>query len=295
MKRAICLLLIITLFSGCISNHKQESSERKLFTTIYPIHFLVTEIIDESVNVISVYPPGVDAHSYEPTTREMLNIASGEAFFYLGLGMEGFTEKAEVALKNSNVKFIEIGRNKHIFNSSSKNLNPDPHFWFDPLRMIQVAEYIANELKKLFPEQKNSIEDNVNQLTKKMQSLDQEFQTILSKRSKNHFLVSHGAYKYWEERYNLKQIPISGLTATEEPSQKELAKIVQLAEKYNLKHVLFEQNITNRTADIIKDHLQAERLYLHNLEVFTEEDIYAQEDYFSLMKYNLTQLEKALQ
>ena len=40
-------------------------------------------------------------------------------------------------------------------------------------------------------------------------------------------LVSHAAYGYWEQRYGLKQIPIAGISASDEPSQKQLADITK--------------------------------------------------------------------
>src|SRR5690625_825966 len=205
MKRLMTFILIFTLFAGCISGNKQQIDEKKIFTTIYPIHFLVSELTSDSVTVQSVYPPGVDAHSYEPTTKEMLEIASGKAFIYLGLGMEGFAEKAKSALKNSDVNFIEIGEHKELFSQGadmedSHTLEVDPHLWFDPLRMIKMAKIIKNEVTSLFPEQGQTIEENYNQLKKKLQKLDESYQETITQGQKSHILVSHGAYQYWEDR-----------------------------------------------------------------------------------------------
>nr|WP_307479900.1 zinc ABC transporter substrate-binding protein [Cytobacillus purgationiresistens] len=38
-------------------------------------------------------------------------------------------------------------------------------------------------------------------------------------------IVPHAAFGYWEERYGVKQIAISGLSSEEEPSQKELIRL----------------------------------------------------------------------
>lgn len=299
LKRFI-IISIVLLLASCSAKHVEEKTTDKIFTTIYPIHFLVTELIGDEVEVQSVYPPGVDAHSYEPTTKEMLEIASGKAFIYLGLGMEGFAEKAKSALKNSDVNFIEIGEHKELFSQGadmedSHTLEVDPHLWFDPLRMIKMAKIIKNEVTSLFPEQGQTIEENYNQLKKKLQKLDESYQETITQGQKSHILVSHGAYQYWEDRYGIRQIPISGLTSTEEPSQRELANLINQAEKHNIKYVLFERHSSNKTAEIIRNTLKAKKAYIHNLEVLFDEDIKAGEDYFSLMKENLRVLEKALQ
>lgn len=299
LKRFI-IISIVLLLASCSPKHVEEKTTDKIFTTIYPIHFLVTELIGDEVEVQSVYPPGVDAHSYEPTTKEMLEIASGKAFIYLGLGMEGFAEKAKAALKNNDVNFIEIGQHKELFpQAADLKASPaqeiDPHLWFDPLRMIDMANIIASQLAIYFPDQQATIKENYEQLKKAFKELDQSYQEMVAKAKKRHIIVSHGAYQYWEERYGIQQIPISGLTATDEPSQKELAHLIELAEKHQIKYVLFESHTSNKTAEIIQNSLGAKREEIHNLEVLFEEDLKAEEDYFSLMKKNLKVLEKALQ
>src|SRR5699024_4280587 len=88
-------------------------------------------------------------------------------------------------------------------------------------------------------------------------------------------------------------IPISGLSSNDEPSQKELADIARLAEREKLGYVIFETSGSNRLATIIQEHIDAEKLTIHNLEVLTEDDIAAEETYLSLMEKNLEALDIA--
>ena len=53
-------------------------------------------------------------------------------------------------------------------------------------------------------------------------------------------IVSHAAYGYWEEVYGNHQIPVTGLSPSDEPSQKELEKIIQMANEKQIKYILFE-------------------------------------------------------
>lgn len=108
------------------------------------------------------------------------------------------------------------------------------------------------------------------------------------------FIVAHSAYGYWEDAYGLKQIGISGLSPSAEPSQKQLEEIIKTAENAELNYILFEQNVENRVAEVIKRELGAETLTLHNLESLTEEDIQNNEDYISLMNKNIETLKQAL-
>lgn len=58
---------------------------------------------------------------------------------------------------------------------------------------------------------------------------------------------------------------------------------------------MFEQNITPKVAEVVKDEVGAEPLYLHNLEALVQEDIDNGEDYYSLMRKNIEALRTALQ
>src|SRR5690625_6664356 len=75
MKRFIFISFILLFLASCGKTNETKSSTHKIYTTIYPIHFLVTELVHDDIKVVTVYPPGVDAHTYEPTIREMIDIA----------------------------------------------------------------------------------------------------------------------------------------------------------------------------------------------------------------------------
>lgn len=170
----------------------------------------------------------------------------------------------------------------------------DPHIWLDPLRSIQMAENVKELLIELKPSQEAMYNENFEELKKKLKELDQDFHEQLEQQPKNDIIVSHAAYGYWEKAYGLHQIAVAGLSPTQEPSQKDLEGIIETAEEHDINHVLFEQNITPKVAEVVQKEIGAEALRIHNLSVLTEENIENEEDYFSLMRENLAQLKEAL-
>ncbi|WP_456277896.1 metal ABC transporter solute-binding protein, Zn/Mn family [Bacillus sp. AK128] len=170
----------------------------------------------------------------------------------------------------------------------------DPHVWLDPLLAIQLSENILHVLEELKPEAKADFEKNFQTLKQELEALDQEFKETISQSAKKEIIVSHAAYGYWEARYGIEQISISGLSPTNEPSQQELTKIIETAKEHDIKHVLFEQNVSTKIAEIIRTEINAEALTLHNLEALSEEDYSEGKDYFNLMKENLDTLKTAL-
>jgi len=79
---------------------------------------------------------------------------------------------------------------------------------------------------------------------------------------------------------------------TDEPSQSQLAGLIDTVREYGLDYVLYEQNNTNTISEVIQNEIGAEAEMIHNMEVRTEEDINNGEDYISLMQRNLDVLEK---
>ncbi|MFB4164622.1 metal ABC transporter solute-binding protein, Zn/Mn family [Alteribacillus sp. JSM 102045] len=170
----------------------------------------------------------------------------------------------------------------------------DPHVWLDPLLAAEAAEKIKDELVNLRPDKEELFEKNYKELESELESVHEKFEETASQTENNTFLVSHSGYGYWEERYGLQQIGISGLSPSNEPSQKQLQDIIHLAEENGLNHVMFEQNVSSKVAQVVQKEVGAEALYLHNLESLTEDDAAGGENYFSIMENNIDNLNEAL-
>ncbi|QNU03047.1 metal ABC transporter solute-binding protein, Zn/Mn family [Peribacillus butanolivorans] len=315
MKKSVLLslFLVTALFlSGC-GNSKGETTDTNkdilnVYTTVYPLQYFTEAIGGEYVNVKTVYPPGTDEHSFDPSQKDIVKMAESDLFFYIGYNLEGFVTKAEPILSKEGVTTVAVGETVHLDEDEHAHENEhaqeedghdhggvNPHLWLDPIYSTEMAKSIKDELTKQMPEQKGYFDSRFNELSEKLKALDEKFSTTIESGRTNKIIVSHSAYGYWEERYGLEQIGVTGLTSSNEPSQKELGKIVTMADKENLHYVIFEQNISSKLTEIIQKEMGAKSLELHNLSVLTDKDIEAGEDYFSLMEKNIKTLQTALQ
>lgn len=315
------LVVVLLVMTACgeeesTSGEGEESSEKlKVFTTVYPLQFFTEQIAGDKASVESILPPGSDPHTYEPTSKEMIEIAEADAFLYNGAGLESYAEKISDSIESGDVQILEASKGidleEHVHSEEHEHAHgeeegnsdnhdghhhgdQDPHVWLDPIRSIQMAEQVKETLVELMPKQEEAFNKNFETLKGKLEALDKEFQTEIEGLPGNKIIVSHAAYGYWEQAYGIEQLAISGLSPTNEPSQKELEEIIETADKYGLKHVFFEQNVTPKVGDVVREEIGAETLRIHNLSVLTEEDIQKNEDYFTLMKHNLEELKKSL-
>lgn len=318
-------ILIVLFLAACNSNNVQKaekgSEEGKLtvYTTIYPLQYFTDRIGGENVTIKNIVPPGVDAHTVEVDLKTMADLAKSDAFIHTGTGLEGYVDSVvdsvkekEVLMVNSteNVNFMasnavkthseeesneehdkenEAGHDEH-----ADELDIDPHVWLDPERSIIIAENIKNALVKLQPENKEEFENNFADLKSDLEELDYEFENMVNQSKIKTFIVSHSAYGYWDDAYGLKQIGISGLSPTDEPSQKQLVEVIDLVKDNNLKYIFFEPNLTNKISEIVKNETGTKTLVLNNLEAISDENIKNNEDYFELMKMNIQNLQQAL-
>lgn len=316
MKNRLLLLVaaLLLVVSGCNNSATTEpddtSSEKLLvYTTVYPLQYFTERIGGEYVDVKSIYPPGTDEHVFEPTQKDMMALAKGDLFFYVGLGLEGFVQKTEKTLQNEEVQFVPIadyidpeeleeghshehGEEEHDDHGHQEAV--DPHVWISPYLSTKLAEKITQELSDELPEHAESFKKNFDVLYDELETLDREFKTMADAAPNKTFFVSHAAFGYLADAYGLQQLAVSGLDSQNEPSQKELASLVKNAKEQDIQYILFEQNVSSKLAEVIKKELDAEALTLHNLSVLTEEDIQKEETYFTLMEQNLEVLKKAL-
>lgn len=310
MKKRILLpisFLLILLLAACSNDEKNYDGRISIYTTVYPLQYFAERIGGEHVKVKSIYPPGSDEHTFDPTQKDMIALADADLFFYIGLGLEGFVDNAKKTLQNEHVKMIATADaitedmlveneedDHHDHDHGHDHGDLDPHVWISPVLSDALAYSIKEALIEVSPEHKAYFEENFDALRDDLLMLDRKFINMSADASSKTFFVSHAAFGYLADTYDFEQIAIAGLNSQSEPSQKELAQLIDYAREKNIKYVLFEQNISSKLTKVIQNEIGAESLVLHNLGVLTMEDIKKDEDYFSLMERNLATLRQVL-
>ena len=315
MKRKAIIFItlsLILILSGCsksINSSKKDNvnshNKMKIYTTVFAFQSFIEQIGGKYVDVESIYPPGADLHSYEPTQKDMINIAKSDLFIYSSDGLDPVSAKITQSMENKNMKLALASdlNQKELIHSDDHDEDEghnhaetenDPHVWLDPVLDRIFAEKIKDKLIQKDPKHKSYYEKNYKKLDKDIANIDKKMQKITKSPKREKIIISHDSLGYLTHRYHFKQEGVNGMN-DEEPSQKKILSIVKNIKNSKSPYVLYEQNITSKITDVIKRETDTQPLSFHNLAVLTKKEKDNQSiTYQSLMKKDIESLDKAL-
>ena len=308
MKKLFPALLLLLILAACSNDQtNEEDGELTIYTTVFPLTSFVEQIAGDTVNVKSIYPPGADMHSYEPTQKDMMSYSDGDLFITTSNDLDpvaasiaetisGDTEIIEAAADIDTETFLE-SHHEHEYDHEEDSHDHshgslDPHLWLSPKLAAEMAETVKIALAEHNPESADMYEDNFEVLKNDIEEIDQELTAITENPVNTDVYISHESIGYLAHQYGFHQVGISGLN-NQEPSQQELAEIIENIKAENIPYILYEPNVVSSVTDVIRSETNTEPLYFNNLESLTSEDP-SVATYQSMMKKNIETLDKAL-
>jgi len=317
MKKVLFLLvlsLVIILLSGCAGRPAAVPADPvdpaapkiKVYTTFYPLYDFAGKIGGERAEVAKLVPPGVSPHDWEPDPGTLAGLQAADILLYNGLGLEPWIYTVIDALAPAKLLSVNTTAgieplrgyiDKH--DNEKKDAHgadiPDPHVWLDPLLALRQAERILEALVAADPDNEQYYRDNFTVLKGQFEQLDTEYREALQGKARDKFIVTHLSFAYLAERYGLKQVGIAGLSPHAEPTARELTELVKLIREYDIRYIFQEPLVSPRLAQVLAAETGVGILEINPLEGLLPEEIAAGKDYFSVMRENLTQLQRALQ
>ena len=167
----------------------------------------------------------------------------------------------------------------------------DPHVWLDPDRLATIADEVAAELSALDAERADQYTAGAADLRQDLVALDTAYAEGLADCERQEIVVSHAAFGYLADRYDLRQISISGLSPEDEPTPQRLAEVVRQAEESGATTIFFEVLVSPRVAEVIAEQVGADTAVLDPIEGLAPG---SDDDYLDLMRANLAALQEAL-
>lgn len=270
MKKIILILVMFFLITGCSFN-KDNLEGADVYTTTYPITYLLENLYGEYADIKSIYPEGADSQNYELTNKQISKYAKSDLFVYNGLTDEKKLAK-KFLNKNKKILLIDVSYGLSIKNASEE-------LWLSPNNYLMLAKNIRNNLNEYLENKYiiNEVNKNYNKLAEILSLMDADLRSTAktaTQENNNIILASSKIFKYLES-YGFIVISL------DEDINKTTDAITNIKNNFqNNKYLALiydnstDNNLINELINIQKD----DTIHLSNL---TNESI--SEDYISIM------------
>lgn len=276
----------------------------------YPLQFLAERIGGDAVTVTNLARPGAEPHDLELNPRQVGQIIDAKLIIFL----DGFQPAVDAAIEqNGGDRAFDVAAVEPLLDATAGGHDhdhgdehadegehadevsdgaKDPHVWLDPTRLATIGDKLAERLGAVDPERAGDYTQRAATLRTELEQLDTEFTEGLKTCQRREIVVSHTAFGYLTQRYQLEQIGITGLTPEDEPSPQRLAAVTEEAREHGATTIFFETLVSPKVAETIAREVGAQTAVLDPLEGLSTEN--SEEDYLSVMRTNLETLRTAL-
>ena len=280
IKLLICISLL--LLTGCIKRDNLENIT--IYTTSYPIEYIVENLYGTHSTVKSIYPNGVDINTYTLNEKQIKDYSNGNMYIFSGLTNEN----------NYIVDMVKNNRNLMIIDASStiEYDNSIEELWMDPSNFLMMALNIKNGLNDYITNHylKNDIEDNYELLKIKISNLDAKLKLLSENATTTTIVVDNDTLKFLT-KYGFNIISLDPDTVTDKIISDAVNYLNKTTNKYVL--TLDETKILDTTKDIM-DATKSGILTIHDLSNLTDKEKANKEDYITLFNENIDRLKTAV-
>lgn len=286
MKKIISLFICIVLLiitSGCDNNSNMESIN--IYTTAYPIEYIVSRLYDDHSTIRSIYPNGVDINEYKVTTV-LLGEYSNKADMFIFNGLSKEKDYLKPMLKNNkNLKIIDVT------SDISYDKNGYEELWLDPSKLLTIA----NNIRKGFNEYitatylKNDIEKKYQDLKVDLTKLEAKYRETIKNANNKTLIVSDNILLFLKD-YGANVI---SLDSDNEDYEKNIAIARNLVNNNQVRHIYLKDDENNEIINSLVEGTSVEKIGINTLSTLTDDER-NNYDYISLMTDNLEKLKKEL-
>lgn len=235
------LLLSITVFLlGMVPTAFAEGLTVRTTTRMLsdPLGYL----FEGQAEVVALLGAGTDPHTYQPTRKDVRQLAEADGVAYHGLLFE--------AQLLGLIKQLE--RRKPVYAGSDFQAKTDllfvegyedPHTWHDPIfwtqTVIDVAKALAEDLNLEVSAERVTILEEAAAKTDAW--IQQSFASV--PREQRIIVSAHDAFSYYGQRYGLTLEPLLGLSTASETKLTRVNELVELIAERNISAVFSETSV----------------------------------------------------
>lgn len=322
---AIIIIFLISIMGHEKPNQTKMTNSNKLQVVVsnFASYDFLRAIVGETENIQITFllGPGKDAHSYEPSSQDLIKIQKSSLFVYIGEEIEPWTEKVVQVLDKSNKNVICIADNIELIkeyeieenvNDVQINDNNEPaqnsqhthgafdeHIWTSPTNAIKMVQMLEEELEKINPENTEKYKENATKYISEIRKVQEQIQEIVNNRVRNKLIFGDKMpMQYFIEEYHLEvEAAFDGCNTDTDPNSRTIASLIDTVKQDNIPVVLYCELGLGKVAKTIATEAEngAIAMQIQTLHNISKTDFENGETWVSLMTKNIEVLKKALQ
>ncbi len=283
IRRCFCLLLIALMLTGCF--FKRDTMEDiDIYTTVYPINYLVDCLYGNNARIFSIYPTGVNIDEYTISDKKLEEYSNKDLFVFNSLDIDR-DYAVKLINKNKDLKVIDVAIGMNYENGVEE-------LWLNPYNYLMMAQNLKNGLEQYItnPYLIEEINNNYETLKYDLSKLDADLKDDISNASYKTIVVDNDALLFLE-RYDVKVISLEDNEKLTEPVINEVKKLISDG---NIKYIYSLDTTSNDTVNSLINDYQVELLTLNGMNSIDGAISNTNENYLTIMAENIELLNKEL-
>ena len=322
-----CLLVFAGVFTGCGSSSASGSGSKKLsiVTTIFPEYDWVRNIVgdrEKDVDLTMLIDNGVDLHSYQPSTDDIVKISKCDIFIYVGGESDEWVEDTLKQAANKEMIVIDLldvlgdkvkteehkegmeHDHDHDDHDESEHEHEDEeekdeHVWLSLKNASALCEHICDKICEKDSAGKETYKSNTKAYIEKLEKLDKQYkEAVDAAGNKTLVFADRFPFRYLTDDYGLDYFAaFAGCSAESEASFETVVFLAKKVDELGLKSIVQIEGSKGDIAKTVKDNTKSKDqqiITLDSLQSVTKKDVDGGLTYLGEMEKNLGVIKDAL-
>ncbi|MDY0277460.1 MAG: metal ABC transporter substrate-binding protein [Acholeplasma sp.] len=296
MKRIFYIIILVFLTTTLASC--QENTKVDIVATMFPQYDIAKNIVGDKMTVSLLTAPGVEAHDYQPTSKQMITIKSSKLFLFTSYEMDTWLNDNLTAIIGDSVPFLNMSKNFDLNLLDDKN---DLHYWTSTNVFIDLIDSVLHKLISIDPTNSDYYQEKANAYINKISNLrDEMVEYFISKEKPTLFFAGHNALGAFANDFNL---TIKALSNTSKPdavlNTNQIIDLLNEIKKAQT-HFLFTEELKEpKIAKTIQTELANSNyslmiLELHGYHNLTKIDFDNEVTYYDILARNFANIKTSL-
>ena len=246
---ALSAIVVIVIGVALFRGNSQSSSNQKITivaSTDFYAEIAKTVVGEHGTATAIIKDANVSPEDYEPTTTVAKKVSGADIVLANGLGYDAWLNK--LAKTSKNTKLIRVGED--VLN---KKTGVNPHLWNDPETMSKTANYLATELGKKDPKNRDYYKKNAKKYVASLKPVNDLITKISKKADGQTVAQTEPVFEYMLDALGYKIMDTDFSEAIEEGNDPSPATLAALKSAITNHKIAFFVNNTQTSSSTVSN------------------------------------------